>query len=41
MLLQNEYAKEKKHNINQEMETEQKKDCRDQSYVPTKCNKFR
>jgi hypothetical protein len=30
-----------KHNINQEMDTEKKKDFRDQSYVKTKCNKFR
>ena len=47
--MQNEYETEKtiqnipkpKHNSNQEMDTEQKKDFRDQSYVTTKCNKFR
>ena len=47
--MQNEYETEKtiqnipkpKHNSNQEMDTEQKKDFRDLSYVTTKCNKFR
>ena len=47
--MQNEYETEKtiqnipkpKHKSNHEMDTEQKKDFRDQSYVPTKCNKFR
>ena len=47
--MQNEYETEKtiqnipkpQYKSNQEMDTEQKNDCRDKSYVTTKCNKFR